>query len=111
MVIPIVVRTLGTVNKGLVKGLEDLEIRQQHCYDQNTEKSPGNLRKLSVTQTPVRNHQVTLMWKTHKGVNSDNYKHKPKSVLEKDTHKIPLTTQSRILNIDRKDHFDVPYVV
>ena len=25
--------------------------------DQNTEKSPGNLRRLAVTQTPVKDHQ------------------------------------------------------
>ena len=31
---------------------------------QNTEKSPGDFRRLAVTQTPVKNHQLTLMWKT-----------------------------------------------
>ena len=31
---------------------------------QNTEKSPGDLRRLAVTQTPVKDHQLTLMWKT-----------------------------------------------
>ena len=31
---------------------------------QNTEKSPGDLRRLAVTQTPVKNHQLTLMCKT-----------------------------------------------
>ena len=28
---------------------------------QNTEKSPGKLRRLAVTQTPVKDHQLTLM--------------------------------------------------
>ena len=28
---------------------------------QNTEKSPGDLRILAVSQTPVRNHKLTLM--------------------------------------------------
>ncbi len=28
---------------------------------QNTEKSPGDLRRLAVTQTPVKNHLLTLM--------------------------------------------------
>ena len=28
---------------------------------QNTEKSPGNLRRLAVTQTPVKNHRLTLV--------------------------------------------------
>ena len=35
---------------------------------QNTEKSPGDLRRLAVTQTPVEDHQLTLVWKTLKGV-------------------------------------------
>ena len=30
---------------------------------QNTEKSPGDLRRLAVTQTSVKDHQLTLMWK------------------------------------------------
>ena len=31
---------------------------------QNTEKSPGDLRRLAVTQTPVKDHQLTLIGKT-----------------------------------------------
>ena len=31
---------------------------------QNTEKCPEDLRRLAVTQTPVENHLLTLMWKT-----------------------------------------------
>ena len=31
---------------------------------QNTEKSPGDLKRLAVTWTPVKDHQLTLMWKT-----------------------------------------------
>ena len=27
----------------------------------NTDKSPGDLRRLAVIQTPVRNHQLTLV--------------------------------------------------
>ena len=33
---------------------------------QNPETSPGDLRRLAVIQTPVKNHQLTLMWKTLK---------------------------------------------
>ena len=33
---------------------------------QNTEKSLGDFRKLTVTQTPVENHSITLMWKIRK---------------------------------------------
>ena len=39
---------------------------------QNTEKSSGDLRRLAVTQTPVRIHRLTLVWKTGKGVNKNN---------------------------------------
>ena len=40
----------------------------------NTEKSPGDLRRLAATQTPVKNHQLTLVLKTLKGVNNNNMK-------------------------------------
>ena len=30
----------------------------------NTEKSPGDLRRLAVTQTPMKDQPQTLMWKT-----------------------------------------------
>ena len=33
---------------------------------QNTEKSPGDLRRLAVTQTLVENYQLTLVLKTSK---------------------------------------------
>ena len=33
---------------------------------QNPETGPGELRGLAVTQTPVKNHQLRLMWKTLK---------------------------------------------
>ena len=32
----------------------------------NTEKSPGDLRKLAVNQTPVKYDQITLVWRTHR---------------------------------------------
>ena len=35
---------------------------------QNTEKSPGDLRRLAVTQTPVESHQLTLVWIILKGI-------------------------------------------
>ena len=28
---------------------------------QNTEKSPGDLKRLAITQTPMKDHQLTLM--------------------------------------------------
>ena len=30
-------------------------------FGQNTEKSPGNLRRLVVTQIPLKDHQLTLV--------------------------------------------------
>ena len=32
----------------------------------NTEKSPGDSRRIAVTQTPVEDHQLTLVWKFSK---------------------------------------------
>ena len=74
-IVPIVIGALGTITKELLKSLEDLENwRTGGDYPndsivedgQNTETSPGDLRRLAVTQTPVKNHQLTLMWKTLK---------------------------------------------
>ena len=45
-----------------------IEIRQ------NLRKSPGDLRRLALSHTPVKNNQVTLVWKTHKWVKSQSYK-------------------------------------
>ena len=53
---------------------KEFEIRGDHAdnsiikFSKNTVKSPGNLRRLAVTQTPVKNHQPTVVWKTLKGV-------------------------------------------
>ena len=61
----IVIGALGTVTKGLVQGLKDLEIKRdvENNTDeigQDTEKGSGNLRRLAITQTHVRNHQLPL---------------------------------------------------
>ena len=60
-VIPIVIGALGTVTKGLVQGLEDLEIRRRVETIQTTALSrlarilsSGDLRRLAVTQDPGR---------------------------------------------------------
>ena len=47
----------------------------------NTEKSPGDLRRLVVTQTTVINYELTLVWKTPKWVNN-NDNNKPKSWID-----------------------------
>ena len=65
-IVPIVIGAFGTISKGLLKGLEDLEGRDYPDASiaengQNPETSPGDLRRLAVTQTPMKNHQLTLM--------------------------------------------------
>ena len=40
--------------------------------DQNTEKSLGYLRRFAVSQTPVRNHLLTVWWKIREGENNYN---------------------------------------
>ena len=64
-VLLIVISALGTIPKGLKKGLEDLEIRGQVDIvikiGQNLEKIPGELRRFAVIQTPVKDHQVKLV--------------------------------------------------
>ena len=69
-IITIVIGDLGAVSKGLLKRLRDLEVggRVETINSiiengQNTEKSPGDLRRLAVTQTPVKDHQLMLMCK------------------------------------------------
>ena len=40
--------------------------------NQNTEKSPGDLRRLAITQTPMKDHQLTPVEKTWDYNNNDN---------------------------------------
>ena len=62
----------GTITKGLLKRLEDLEVVGGGDHPnyfiiengQNIEKSSGDLRRFAVTQTPVKDHHQTLMCKT-----------------------------------------------
>ena len=66
---PIVSGAFGTVTKGLLKAMEDLEFggRLETIKTTTllrtpiTEKSPRDLRRLAVTQTPVKNHPLKLM--------------------------------------------------
>ena len=66
-VIPIVIGALGTVTKGLVQGFGSGRMSGENPnysiveIDQNTEKSPGDLRRLAVIQTPEKTHQLTLV--------------------------------------------------
>ena len=65
----IVIGELGTVHKGLKRRLEELEFggnqehRDNRMIGQNTAKIPVNLRRLAVTQTPEKDHQLTQVIK------------------------------------------------
>ena len=78
MVIQIVIGAFRTILKGLVKGtrrLRNKSTSSDHPDDnivkigQNTEKIPGDLRCLAISQTPVKNQQLTQERKTLEGVN------------------------------------------
>ena len=42
---------------------------------QKIEKNAGDLRRVAVTLTPVRNNRLTLVWKSRKGVNNNLFTH------------------------------------
>ena len=76
-VISVEIGALGAVVKGLVNGLEknrNKNTRENHLnditfkIDQNTKKSPENLRRFSDIQTPGKYHQLMLVGKALKGV-------------------------------------------
>ena len=69
-VIKTVIDALGTVTKETSTGngeIENKKTRENHPnysilkIGQNTEKSSGDLRRLVVTQTPVRRHHLSLV--------------------------------------------------
>ena len=69
-IIPIVIGAFGTVTKRITKGTGGLgswrtsgDHPNYYIIEngQNTVKSPGNLRRLAVTQTPVKDNQLTLI--------------------------------------------------
>ena len=71
-IIPTVIVAFVQVTKKIIKGTGGLEGRRTSGdhpnYNiiengQNTEKSLGDLRRLAVTQAPVKDHQLKLMWK------------------------------------------------
>ena len=53
-ILPIVIGAFGTITKGLLKGLEGLEVGGIAENGQNPETSPGDLKRLAITQTPVK---------------------------------------------------------
>ena len=74
-IVLIVIGAFGTITKGLLKrlgGLGSWRTSRDYLNDsiaensQNPETNPGDLRRIAVTQTPVKNYQLILMWKTLK---------------------------------------------
>ena len=68
--IPIVIGGRWTVSKSFERGLAELKIRGRigdnpnYCIvsvSQNTEKSPGDQKRLAITQDPVKYHQLTVV--------------------------------------------------
>ena len=59
----------------------------------NTEKSPGDLRRLAVTRATVKNHRLTLLWKTRNRVTWGN---KPESIDERRKIK-EISTKSKTI--------------
>ena len=75
-VIPIVVGELWMIPRGFLKltgRVGNKMTSRDHLnrsiikIGQNTEKSPGELRRLAGTQTPVEDHRL-MLWKTFKGL-------------------------------------------
>ena len=72
IIIPIVIGAFGMVTKGLLKSLEDLEVGDREENIQTTallrtatilKRILGDLKRLDVIKTPVKNHKLTLIWK------------------------------------------------
>ena len=75
----ILIGALGTLSKGIEKGTGGDRFRRKNrnhpnCHiaetSQNTGNNPEDLRRLAITQTPVEDPQLTLVWKTRN--NNDN---------------------------------------
>ena len=67
MMTPIIIGALDMVTKEIVQGLEGHGNYSNYSIveiSQNTEKSPGDLRRLTVTQTSVKDYQLMLVGKT-----------------------------------------------
>ena len=68
-IVPIVIGAFGIVTKGSLKNWRTWKLADEWRPSndsiiengENTEKSPGDLRRLVVTQFLVKNHQLTLM--------------------------------------------------
>ena len=72
-IIPIVIGAFEKSHQMIIKGTRELgcwrtsgDHPNYYIFenDQNSEKNPGDLRSLAVSQTPVKDHQLKLMGKS-----------------------------------------------
>ena len=75
---PFVIGAFGTVTKGLLKGQEDMkfggpvETMQTTASLKTDTILRRDLKRLAVSQTPRKNHQRQLMWKTLREHDNNN---------------------------------------
>ena len=90
--VPIIIGALGTIPKWLGKGagrVENQRTRRDHPnysiveIGQNTEDSPGDLMRLAVTQIPVKDYRIALVWKIREESNNNNNNERKGKVKEK----------------------------
>ena len=66
--------------------------------DQNTEKSPGDLRSLAVTQTPVWNHHLALVGKTPQNISHQKtWTWQRKGNLKRETESLLIAAQDNAI--------------
>ncbi len=61
------------------------------------------MRRLAVTQTPVKNHQVTLMWKNSKGVNNNN--NNKKKICKIVDFAVPAEHRIKLKECEKRDKY------
>ena len=83
------------------RGLGNKRTRRDHKNDtiiiiisQNTEKNPGELKRFPVTQTPVRNHQLTPVRKNLKRVKIKTNNYNTRSYLPNPSARAGYDTRS-----------------
>ena len=86
--IPLIIGAFATVTKDVPTGTGELGNKRtsgDHPNDsiveigQDSKKSPGDLRRLAVSQIPGRTCQLTIVWKTLKWVKWQHCWERPKS--------------------------------
>ena len=65
-------KRIGKGTGGLEKKSGDYPDYNITNFGQNAQKSPGDLKRLAITPTPTRNHQLKLVWKNLSRFNNNN---------------------------------------